>query len=85
VSELGWLAYLGQGWISAPYPWPVVVTLATFAAGWLVAARSLYGRRLYATGGNAQAARLAGIAVGRLRAFATSWPGPWPDWADWSS
>lgn len=70
VSELGWLAYLGQGWIFRTVPVPVVVTLVTFAAGWLVAARSLYGRRLYATGGNQEAARLAGIAVGRLRATA---------------
>lgn len=34
---------------------------------WLLLEHTTFGRRLYAIGGNAQAARLAGVNVGRLR------------------
>lgn len=57
LGESGWLAQVGQR------PNPVLLMFAIFAAGWLLAARTPFGRRLYAIGGNEQAARLAGISV----------------------
>lgn len=37
---------------------------------WLVTTRTIVGRRLYAVGGNAEAARLAGVSVNRYRIVA---------------
>lgn len=57
---LGRASFLGVKvavWIAAV----IVVVLG------LVLARGTFGRRLYAVGGNAEAARLAGIAVSRVR------------------
>ena len=39
---------------------------AVTAAAWVVLAKTRYGRHLYATGGNAEAARLAGVPTTRI-------------------
>ncbi len=57
IADPGWLEILGRR------PWPVVIMLAVFLLGWIVSARTVFGRRLYAIGGNEDAARLAGISV----------------------
>ncbi len=44
-----------------------LVALAITALCWVVLEQTNYGRRLYAIGGNAQAARLAGVRVTALR------------------
>ncbi|WP_353211782.1 ABC transporter permease [Rhodovarius sp.] len=49
--------------------------IVLFGLLWWVLHRSAYGKRLYATGGNAQAAYLAGINTGRIRASAYVWCG----------
>ena len=60
-------ARLGQGEI-AGVPVSVVVMVATVALLGYLLARTTYGRRLYAIGGNPEAARLAGIRVDLVRA-----------------
>ncbi|MEU0665005.1 ABC transporter permease [Streptomyces lavendulocolor] len=47
----------------------VLVFAAVTAAGWLVLNRTTFGRRTVAVGGNAEAARLAGIDVRRQRLY----------------
>jgi branched-subunit amino acid ABC-type transport system permease component len=42
------------------------LTLATFAIGYLVLSRTVFGHQVYAIGGNREAARLAGIPVRRV-------------------
>lgn len=60
---------------------PVVLpALTLLAAGvtllvWVVLEQTTYGRRLYAIGGNAEAARLAGVNVRRLRLTAFAFTG----------
>lgn len=51
-----------------------LVAVAAFAAVWVLLEHTAFGRRLYAIGGNAEAARLAGVPVARLRiaAFAVT-------------
>ncbi|MDH4764039.1 ABC transporter permease [Pseudomonas sp. CBMAI 2609] len=51
-------------------PVPVVVTAAVALVIWLLLERTRHGRLFYAIGGNEQAARLAGAAVGRYRVLA---------------
>ncbi|NYI06704.1 ABC transporter permease [Allostreptomyces psammosilenae] len=45
----------------------VIIWVAVIVLGWLVLNRTTYGRRLFALGGNPEAARLAGIDVRRQR------------------
>jgi ribose transport system permease protein len=46
-------------------PWPVVIAAIVAAVGWVALARTRFGVRTYAIGGNAEAARRAGIRVDR--------------------
>ncbi|MEW6745492.1 MAG: L-arabinose ABC transporter permease AraH [Planctomycetota bacterium] len=48
-------------------PTPVWITLASFALFGLLLNRTVYGRNALAIGGNAEAARLAGVAVDRTK------------------
>ena len=60
---------LGTGkWIG--WPISIWILLAVFVIGAFVLARSIYGRSLYALGGNEEAARLSGIPVDLIRASA---------------
>jgi ribose transport system permease protein len=56
---------IGNGYI-AGIPAPVVVMVVVYAVAWFVLERTRYGRHVYAVGGNAEAARLAGINVKRV-------------------
>jgi ribose transport system permease protein len=48
-------------------PNPFVIFLVVAVISWIVLARTVYGRQLYAIGGNERAALLSGIAVDRLK------------------
>ena len=60
---------LGAGYIG-PVPNPVVFMVITVFAGWLVLSRTPFGYNVYAVGGNAEASRLSGINVDRIRMIA---------------
>lgn len=49
------------------YPVPTLIMLAIAAAGMFVLSRTVFGRQVYAIGGNETAARYAGIGVGRVK------------------
>jgi len=48
-------------------PLPTVITLAVIMVFWLITTKTSFGRHLYAVGGNAEAARRAGIRIVGLR------------------
>lgn len=48
-------------------PFPVWVFLAVVILFWWISTRTVFGRSVYAIGGNAHAARLAGLPVARIR------------------
>lgn len=48
-------------------PVPGLVFLGVTAAAWMALTQFRFGREVYAIGGNEQAARLAGVAVGRVK------------------
>lgn len=56
---------LGAGRIG-PVSIAFLVVIGLFLIGGLVLSKSVYGRQLYATGGNREAARLAGLPVDRI-------------------
>lgn len=63
-----WLNWLGTGSLG-PVPAPVVMLFAVFFIVNYVLRNTLFGREVYAVGGNREAARVAGINVGRVRIF----------------
>jgi ribose/xylose/arabinose/galactoside ABC-type transport system permease subunit len=56
----------GNGRIG-PLPIPVLVAAVVVAGTWLLLSRTVFGRRVYAVGGNEEAARLSGVRVGRIK------------------
>lgn len=56
---------LGQGSV-AGIPVPVILMAVVMVLGWLVLARTPFGRHVYAVGGNAEAAWLAGVNIKRV-------------------
>ncbi len=53
---------VGLGYF-AGIPVPVIIMLAVYLIAWFVLERTRYGRHIYAVGGNAEAAKLAGVRV----------------------
>jgi galactofuranose transport system permease protein len=47
-------------------PYPVLILIAAYAAGWLVLNHTRFGRHVYSLGDNEEAARLMGLNVGRV-------------------
>jgi ribose/xylose/arabinose/galactoside ABC-type transport system permease subunit len=60
------ITWLGEGKVG-PFPAPFVVMVTVFAAAYFVFRFTTFGPKLYATGGNEEAARLAGINTKRVK------------------
>src|SRR5262245_34583257 len=60
-------AMLGGGYLAGLIPVPVVWMLAMFALFWFVLTKTVFGRHVYATGGNAEAAKLSGVKTDRVQ------------------
>jgi ribose transport system permease protein len=58
--------WIGQGHIG-PIPVPIVIAVVVLAILHLLLSRTTFGLNVYSVGGNAEAARLAGVHVGRVR------------------
>jgi sugar transport system permease protein len=65
-----WYCKLGNGYIFGTIPVPAIFFLVTFAAIHFVMNYTTFGRAVYAVGGNAEAARLSGIRVRRVKILA---------------
>ncbi|MEU4192133.1 ABC transporter permease [Kribbella sp. NPDC026611] len=63
ITVNGFVDFFGGSLIGVPVL--VWIFLLVAAAGWVVLNRTTFGRRTFAVGGNAEAARLAGIKVQR--------------------
>ncbi len=53
--------------IGGVYPIPVIIMILVLLGGMIVLSRTVFGRRIYAIGGNETAAHYAGIPVGRTK------------------
>ena len=65
VAGLDFLRYVANGNLFG-IPMPFVMLIIISAITWMVLHRSVYGRYLFATGRNAEAARYAGINTNRI-------------------
>ncbi|MGY1844587.1 ABC transporter permease [Modestobacter sp. SYSU DS0875] len=63
VQDRGFIEFFGGDVLGVPTL--VIVFALVAAAGWVLLNRTTFGRRTFAVGGNAEAARLAGIRVQR--------------------
>ena len=63
-----WLNWLGKGYLG-PFPAPVIMLFSVFFIINFILKNTLFGREIYATGGNKEASRVAGINVERVRIF----------------
>lgn len=61
-QSIGWI---GRGHV-ASIPWPVIIMLLVYIAVTFVSQRTKFGRFVYTTGGNQEAAHLSGIHVSRI-------------------
>ena len=61
-----WYSFLGSGYLLG-VPFPAIMLALTFAAVSFLMSYTTFGRSVYAVGANAEAARLSGIAVSRVR------------------
>jgi ribose/xylose/arabinose/galactoside ABC-type transport system permease subunit len=61
-----WFNFLGGGHIGI-IPFPAVIFIFVFAVIQVLMSFTSFGRAIYAVGGNAEAARLSGINVGRVK------------------
>jgi D-xylose transport system permease protein len=66
-SKLSSHGFSGAGTTTEGVPWSVFVILAIALAATFLLSRTRFGRYVYAVGGNAEAARRAGINVNRIR------------------
>lgn len=53
-----------------PFPIAAIVSFGIFALGWFLLERTVFGRYIYAIGGNEEAARIAGVPTARYVALA---------------
>lgn len=67
-------AFIGNGTFLG-VPWLVIIALAVVAISWVILRRTVLGNRIYAVGGNPDAARLAGIKVWQILLFVYSMSG----------
>jgi len=60
--------WLGQGYVWG-IPVPVIVWIIVALIGAFVLNKTYFGRRVFALGGNEEAARLAGVRINRMKVF----------------
>ncbi|HKQ01119.1 MAG TPA: ABC transporter permease [Actinomycetes bacterium] len=60
---------IATGYIG-PVSVPLLIAACVFVVSWFVLTRTVYGRHLYAVGGNEEAARLSGVNVFRTKMLA---------------
>jgi ribose/xylose/arabinose/galactoside ABC-type transport system permease subunit len=60
--------WLGQGYVGG-IPVPVIVWVIVAFVGAFILNKTYFGRRVFALGGNEEAARLAGVRINRMKVF----------------
>ncbi|WP_196788650.1 ABC transporter permease [Burkholderia cepacia] len=64
-----WYGFLGSGYLLG-IPFPVYIFIVIFLGSHFLMKNTTFGRAIYAVGGNAEAARLSGIGIWRIKTMA---------------
>lgn len=75
-----WYGFLGSGYVLG-VPFPAILLAIAFLAALFLMDHTVFGRSVYAVGGNAEAARLSGIEIGRVRILALAITGALAAWS----
>jgi ribose/xylose/arabinose/galactoside ABC-type transport system permease subunit len=59
-------ADLGTGYLFAAIPYPIIIAAVVAVVFWVLLNYTVFGRNVYAVGGNEEAARIAGVNVPRM-------------------
>lgn len=62
--------WIGSGSLFAGIPFPLILVIIIYAIAFYILNKTAYGRRIYAVGGNEDAARLSGINTRRTKILA---------------
>jgi rhamnose transport system permease protein len=62
-----WFDRLGQQTLVGPFPLALIIFFVGLAFAWILLERSIFGRKVYVIGNNADVARFSGIEVGGLK------------------
>ena len=65
INTIGDIVVIGQGKLFNFLPWPAVTMIVVAIITWIILTKTRMGKYLYAIGGNAEAARAAGINQAR--------------------
>lgn len=65
-----WFNFLGGGYIGGHIPFPALILVVLSVITVIIMAKTKLGRSIYAVGSNAEAARLSGISVFKVKFFA---------------
>jgi ribose transport system permease protein len=60
--------WIGMGYVG-PLPVSALIAIIVVVMGHILLTRTIFGRHVYALGGNAEAARLSGVNVSKIRIF----------------
>lgn len=66
INTIGEIVVIGQGKLLNFLPWPAVVMIIIAIITWIILSKTRFGKYMYALGGNAEAARAAGINESRV-------------------
>lgn len=58
--------FIGGGQVFG-IPFPIIILIIVFILCWLLLKKTIWGRYMYAVGGNEQAARASGISINRIK------------------
>lgn len=75
--------YVGQGYLMGKIPVAVVILIICTIVTHIVLTKTVFGRYVFAIGGNADAAKLSGINVNKYRLLIASWCGLFVGIASW--
>ena len=67
IYDVGPIARIGQGRIAGVLPYSVIIMVTIVAITWVILNRTRFGRYVYATGGNEEAAIASGINVNLVK------------------
>ena len=68
LGDSGLIKFIGKGFI-LKIPFPVIIFLVLFGVFSFALGKTTFGRRVYATGSNAVAAKLAGVNIDRTKIY----------------
>jgi len=66
LTDSAFFSFIGRGDLFG-IPVPVIIFILVFVSAYIILNKSVFGRNIYAIGGNEKAARLSGVSVNKIK------------------